>query len=177
MTISSCIFVTFTYSSTYNISHKVWDQSSSPHCQCCLQVSETVSWHKLRSCYSPNMLQHWVGGRGLIYFCKLDHSRIFINFPGIDLVSIIYVRYCRKLKTDLLQIKVFSKYHFKTDTLYLFLFLSSLVFTPLEFDSNYFSNVLFKILKPRDHNEIKPPLGKKFQKYNPVTHYFAIFRR
>ena len=29
-----------------------------PHYQCCLQVSETVSWHELWSCYSSNMLQH-----------------------------------------------------------------------------------------------------------------------
>ena len=32
------------------------------------------------ACYSSNMLQHWVGGKVLIYFCKVDHSRIFINF-------------------------------------------------------------------------------------------------
>ena len=35
---------------------------SSPHDQCCLQVSETVSGHKLRCCYSSNILQHCVGG-------------------------------------------------------------------------------------------------------------------
>ena len=64
----------------YNTSHKFWDQSPSPHYQCCLQVSETVSWHKFRCRYSANILQHWVGGRGLIYFCKVDNSRIFINF-------------------------------------------------------------------------------------------------
>ena len=52
------------------------------------------SWYKLRCCYSSNMLKHWVGGRGMIYFCKVDHFRISENFPGIDLVSIIYVRYC-----------------------------------------------------------------------------------
>ena len=63
-----------------NTSHKFWDQSPSPHYQCFLQVSETVSWHKLRCCYSTNILQHWVGGRGLIYFCKVDYSRISRNF-------------------------------------------------------------------------------------------------
>ena len=52
------------------------------------------SWYKLRCCYSSNMLKRWVGGRGMIYFCKVDHFRISENFPGIDLVSIIYVRYC-----------------------------------------------------------------------------------
>ena len=35
------------------------------------------------------ILQHWIGERSLIYFCKVNHSRI--------LVSIIYVRYCRKI--------------------------------------------------------------------------------
>ena len=63
-----------------------------------LQVSEIVSWHKPQCCYSFNMMQHEVGARGLIYFCKVDHSRTAEYpqiFPGIDLVSIIYVRYCR----------------------------------------------------------------------------------
>ena len=32
------------YESNYNTSHKFWDQSPSPHYQCCLQVSGTVSW-------------------------------------------------------------------------------------------------------------------------------------
>ena len=65
---------------TYKTSHKLWDQSPYPHYQCCLQVSETVSWRKLSCCYSANMLQHWVGGRVLIYSRKVDHSRISINF-------------------------------------------------------------------------------------------------
>ena len=67
------------------------------HYQCCLQVFETVSWKKLRCCHSSNMLQHWVGEMGLIYFCKVDHSRISINCSGIDFVSITYVRYCHKI--------------------------------------------------------------------------------
>ena len=68
------------WSQYLNTSHKFWDQSPSSNYKCCLQVSETVSWPKLRCCYSANILQHWVGGRGLIYFCKVDHSRISINF-------------------------------------------------------------------------------------------------
>ena len=68
------------FRSFYNTSHKFWDQSPSPHYQCCFQVFETVPWHKLPCCYSSNILQHWVGGRDLIYSCKLDQSRIFINF-------------------------------------------------------------------------------------------------
>ena len=39
-----------------------------------------VSGHKLRCCYSSNILQYRVGGRGLIYLCKVDHSRISIHF-------------------------------------------------------------------------------------------------
>ena len=65
---------------TLNTSHKFWDISPSPHYQCCLQISETVSWHKLRRCYFSSMLQHWAGERDLIYFWKVDHSRIFLNF-------------------------------------------------------------------------------------------------
>ena len=59
----------------------------SPYYQCCLQVSETFSWHKLRCCCSANILQHWVGGRGLIYFCKVDQSKIPRNFSR-NLVSL-----------------------------------------------------------------------------------------
>ena len=68
------------FQSFYNTSHKFWDQSPSPHYQCCFQVFETVPWHKFPCCYSSNILQHWVGGRDQIYSCKLDQSRIFINF-------------------------------------------------------------------------------------------------
>ena len=61
---------------SHNTSHKFWDQTPCLHYQCCLQVSKTVSWHKLWCCYPANILQHWVGRRGLIYFCKVNHSRI-----------------------------------------------------------------------------------------------------
>ena len=66
----------------YNTSHKFWNQPPPPIIKRCLQVLETVSCHKLRRCFSSNILQHWVGGEVwfLVYFCKVDHSRIFINF-------------------------------------------------------------------------------------------------
>ena len=64
-------------------SEKFWGQSPSPHDQCSLQVSETVSRHKLCCRYSAKMLQHWVGATGLIYFCKVDHCRIFLNSTRI----------------------------------------------------------------------------------------------
>ena len=65
---------------THNTSHKFWDQPPSPHYQCCLQVFGTVFCCKLWRCFSSNILQHWVGWRGLVYFCKVDHSRISIIF-------------------------------------------------------------------------------------------------
>ena len=74
---NACLLSIFLLDKT---SHKFWDQSPSTHYQCCLQVSETGSWHKLRCFYSSNMLQHWIRGRDLICFCKVDHSRISINF-------------------------------------------------------------------------------------------------
>ena len=71
----------------------------------------------------------------------------------------------RTLKTNLLGlISTFSKYYFKTGLICL-LFLSSRVFTALEFDSNHFGILLWQIIKPRDHNKIKPPTGKIFRKY------------
>ena len=66
--------------------------------QCYLQVSETVSWHKLQCFYFSNMMQHWVGGKGLIYLSKVDPLEFQEIFPGIDLVSIIYMRYCHEIQ-------------------------------------------------------------------------------
>ena len=79
------------------------------------------------------------------------------------------------LKTNLLGlISNFSKYYFKAGTIYL-IFLSSHVFTGLEFDSNHFGILLWKIVKPLDYSEIKPPIQKIFRKYKPIRHYFAMF--
>ena len=44
------------------------------------------------------------------------------------------------------------------------LFLSSDVFTALEFESNHFGTLLWKIVKPRDNNEIEPRIEKIFLK-------------
>ena len=66
----------------------------------------------------------------------------------------------------------FSKYYFKTGTLCL-LFWSSHIFTALEFDSNYFG-ILWKLVKPCDHNKNKPPIGKIFQKYKPIRYSFVM---
>ena len=66
--------------------------------QCYLQVSETVSWHKLQCFYFSNMMQRWVGGKGLIYLSKADPLEFQEMFPGIDLVSIIYMRYYHEIR-------------------------------------------------------------------------------
>ena len=75
-----------------------------------------------------------------------------------------FSRQARMLKSSLLDlISNLSKYYFKTNTICL-LFLSSDVFTTLELDSNHFDILLWKIVKPCDHNEIKPPIGKNISK-------------
>ena len=62
-------------------------------------------------------------------------------------------------------ISIFSKYHFKTVTLCL-LFLCSHLFIALGFDSNYFGILPLKIVKSRDHNQIKPPNEKYHENKN-----------
>ena len=60
------------------------------------------------------------------------------------------------LKTDLLQIHInFFTYYFNRLCPR---FLFSHVFTTLEFDCDYVGIFLVKIVKPRDHNEIKSPI-------------------
>ena len=76
-----------------NNSHKFRDQPPSPHYQCCLQVFGTVWCCKLWYCFSFNILQNWLKGRGMLYFCKVDHSRIsiafFRNLPEIIMWDIV----------------------------------------------------------------------------------------
>ena len=77
-------------------------------------------------------------------------------FQSLNMLP-FYFRLDRTLKTNLLGLILnFSKFCFKAGTICP-LFLS---FTALEF----YSNLLWKIVKPRDHNEIKPPIGKIFRK-------------
>ena len=75
-----------------NTSYKFWNRLPSPHYQCCLQVFGTVCCCKFWLCFSSNILQHWTGRRSLVYFCKVDHSRISMIFSGIKLVSRSFVR-------------------------------------------------------------------------------------
>ena len=61
----------------------------------------------------------------------------------------------RTLKTNLLYLTSnFSKFFH--------IFFLSHVFTALEFDASHFGILLCEIVKPLDHNEIKPPIGKSF---------------
>ena len=59
-----------------NNSHKFWRQCPSPQYQCCFQVSESV----YGTSFGVATLQYFVEGRGLIYFCKVEHSRISKTF-------------------------------------------------------------------------------------------------
>ena len=101
----------------------------------------------------------------------LNRRKLF-SIPVTEYAS--FSHQARTLKTTPLGlISNFSKYHFKTSTLRL-PFLSSHVFTALEFGSNHFGILLWKIVKPRDHNEIKPPIGKIFKKYKTIRHYVVM---
>ena len=63
-----------------NTSHKFWEQSPSPHYQCCLQVSETVSWHKLRYRYPCQYAATLSRGKGLDLFLQRRPFKNFHNF-------------------------------------------------------------------------------------------------
>ena len=52
------------------------------------------------------------------------------------------------------------------------LFLSSHLLAALIFDSNNFGLLLWKLVKLRGQNEIKPQIGKTFRKYKPIRYYF-----
>ena len=101
----------------------------------------------------------------------MSKKRKLFSIPVAEYAS--FSQQARTLKTNLLQFDIifFSKYYFKTGTFFL-LFLSSHVFTALEFDSNYFVIPLWKIVKPRAH-EIKPPIAKIFRRYKPIGHFFV----
>ena len=79
----------------------------------------------------------------------------------------------RTLKTNLLRFDI--KCYFNTGTFCL-LFLSSHVFTALEFNSHHFGILLWKMAKSCDLNEIliKQPSRKIFQKYKPVRQYLSF---
>ena len=78
-----------------NISHKFWDQPPFTP----LSMLLASIWDSfLLQALALLLFQHpatMSRGRGLVYFCKVDHSRISIFYSEIDLVSVIYVRYCR----------------------------------------------------------------------------------
>ena len=106
------------------------------------------------------------------YIRDLTNRRKLFSIQVAEYTS--FSHHTRTLKTSLLVlISSFFTYYFKTSTTSI-LFLSSPVFTALELDSNHFDFLLWKLVKPRDHNEIKPPIGKIFRKYKPVRHYFVM---
>ena len=109
------------------------------------------------------------------YIRHLTNIHKLFSIPVAEYTS--FSHQARTLKTNLLGfISNFSKYCFKIETIY-FLFSSSHIFTALEFDNNHSGILLWKILKPRDHNEIKPPIGKMFRKYKSIRHHFLMPRK
>ena len=104
----------------------------------------------------------------------LTNRRKLFSIPVAQYAS--FSHQATTLKTNLIGlISNFSKHYFKTVTIWL-LFVSSHVFTALEFYSNHFG-ILWKIGKPRDDNEIKPPIGKTFWKCKPIRHYPVMSRK
>ena len=84
------------------------------------------------------------------YIPNLINRRKLFSIPIAEYVSFSYQ--VRMLKTNLLGlISSFCKYYLKTGTICL-LFFSSHVFATLKFDSNHFGTLLWKVIKPRDHN-------------------------
>ena len=76
------------------------------------------------------------------YNCDMTNRRKLFSIPVSEYAS--FSHQARTLKTNLLGlISIFSKYCFKTDTICL-LFLSSHVFTALEFNTNHFVILLWK---------------------------------
>ena len=105
----------------------------------------------------------------------LAKRRKLFSIPVSEYAS--FSNQARTLKTNLLGlISNFSKYYFKTGTTCL-LFSPSHVFATLICNINHFGILFWKLVKPRDNNEIKLLIGKIFRKYKPITHYFVISRK
>ena len=103
--------------------------------------------------------------------CDLSIRHKLFSIP--DMLLPFHIRLERLKLIHYSLITNFSKYHFNTGTLSLLSF-SWHILTVSEFDINYFDILFWKIVKPRDHNEIKPPVGKIFRKYKPIIPYFVI---
>ena len=104
--------------------------------------------------------------------------QIEVNCSPLQSLNMLpfYIRPERLKMTYYSVIQKFCRYYFDTDTPCL-LFLSWHVFATWEFDSNYFGILLWKIVKPREYNETKPPIAKIFRNYKPVRHYFVMSRK
>ena len=103
---------------------------------------------------------------------KLEWTLLLFNFNHFNHFNncssrwVWFSQQAKTLKTNLLGlISNFIKYCFKTGTVCL-LSLSSHAFTALELDCNHFGILLWKIVKPCDHNKIKPPIEKYSENIN-----------
>ena len=126
-----------------------------------------LSWHTdsmyivtIQICRNLNEQYHYLISTTFVIW---HYKRKLLSIPVAEYAS--FSHQARTLKTNLLGlISNFSRYYFKTATVCL-LSSSSHVFTALGFASNHFGVLLWKIVKPCDHNEIKPAIGKVFRKY------------
>ena len=133
-------------------------------------------WFYVLSCKSDLSKLEWT-----ILLFNSNYIRHLTNRRKLFAIPVAEYASCshqvRTLKTNPLGlISSFSKYYFKTGTIFL-LFLPSHVLTALEYDGNHFGILLWKIVKPRDHNEIKPPIGKIFRKYKTIRHYLVMSQK
>ena len=92
-----------------------------------------------------------------MYLCTIQICRNLneYNYYLIPTTFVIWQIVLHSSRWICFPISNFSKYYFKTGTTCL-LFSFSHVFTALGLDSNHFGTLLWKIIKPRGHNEIKP---------------------
>ena len=148
-----------------------------------IEIIRFARYNLFLACNSILMTDSMYFGKIQIYWNLNEHCNYVIsatsviwqiaaNYSPFQSLNILpfHTRF-RTLKTDLLGLKSnFSKYHFKTGTICV-LFISSHLFTALKLMA------IVLVSYPRDHNKNKPPIGKLFQKYKPIRHYFVMSRK
>ena len=77
-----------------NTLHKFWDQPLHPIINVVCKYLGQFLVANFGVASLPTYCNIDSGGTGLVYFCKVDHSRVYNFFSGTDLVLIIYLRYC-----------------------------------------------------------------------------------
>ena len=100
----------------------------------------------------------------------------FSPFQSLDMLP-FHIRF-GTLKTNLIGLtSYFLNITLKRASTVCLLFSSSHVFANLKCNSNHFGILLWKIVKPSDHNEIQPPIRKILQKHETIKHYFVMAQK